>query len=77
MLASGTVDADTLAKFADYTKSMRRDLKQNYKRLSVLMKNFNEQVQEHSRNMTTNGSNDGDADDETFNTDGRGRCLLM
>ena len=79
-LALGGVDAETLNKFIEYTRSMRRDLKQNYKKLSVLMKSFNQQVLEHSRqqvDMTTSGSKDLDVTDDMFEPDRGNRCVLM
>ena len=81
VLASGVVDAETLAKFTEYTRSMRRDLKQNYKRLSDLMKSFNQQVQEQARlqaGMASGGMDDPDLrDDPSNSSEGRNGCLIM
>ncbi|GFO24719.1 hypothetical protein PoB_005122400 [Plakobranchus ocellatus] len=80
VLASGTVDAETLAKFAQYTSSMRRDLKQGYKKLSLLMKTFNHDVLEHfQEEADTQTSVSADLESDHFESGSTPRmsCALM
>jgi len=49
-IPSNTLDAETLEKFTEYTKNMRKDLRENFKNLSVLMKEFNNSIIERNKN---------------------------
>lgn len=71
-LSPTAIDSDTLTKFTEYTREMRKDLKRKYKDLSILMRDFNEVVTKRSgRALSTDI-----VDEEGPNLDNK-KCTIM
>ncbi|XP_012935981.1 uncharacterized protein LOC101845588 isoform X2 [Aplysia californica] len=79
-IPTNALDAETLAKFTEYTKNMRKDLRDNYKSLSILMKDINSVVLERNN---TGANQDLQTSVLTGNTDEKQdkqkdpRCSIM
>ncbi|BFZ01468.1 hypothetical protein BsWGS_04507 [Bradybaena similaris] len=75
--SSSPLDAEKMAQFTEYTENMRRNMRQDYRNLSLLIKSFTEGLQEKNTNQSSQSRSDVNQPDKAPKTNDKAGCLIM
>lgn len=75
--SSSPLEAEMMAQFTEYTENMRRNMRQDYRNLSLLIKSFTEGLQEKNNNQSSQSQSDVNQSDKAPKTKDKAGCLIM